>query len=117
MRHKFQQGKKRLGRDLNPKSQQDNEKTNNFLAEFKKTLRLFFCLKRKRNKKKEKKGEKRKEKEERKENEKKEKRGKPCMEGKEKKKEKGKGLQFPMFRRLEVASLRIKVGILDKSYE
>ena len=29
-RHKFQQGKKRLGRDLNPMSLQDNKMINNF---------------------------------------------------------------------------------------
>ena len=38
------------------------------------------------------------------------------MEGKKKKK-KGKGLRFSVFRRSEVVSLRIKVGLLDKSYE
>ena len=35
----------------------------------------------------------------------------PCVE------EKIKGLQFPVFRRLEVISPRIKVGLLDESYE
>ena len=35
-RHKFQQGKKRLGRDLNPMSRQENEKTNNFKSQHEK---------------------------------------------------------------------------------
>ena len=38
-------------------------------------------------------------------------------ERKEKKKEKRKGFRFSMFRRSEVVSSRIKVGLLDKSYE
>ena len=33
LRHKFHQGKKRLGRDLNPMLRQDNEKTNNFKSQ------------------------------------------------------------------------------------
>ena len=37
------------------------------------------------------------------------------MEGKEKKKR--KGLQFPIFRQSKVVSPRIKVGLLDESYE
>ena len=32
-RHKLQQGKKQLGRDLNPISRQENEKTNNFKSQ------------------------------------------------------------------------------------
>ena len=36
LRHKLQQGKKRLGGDLNPISRQDNEKTNNFKSQHEK---------------------------------------------------------------------------------
>ena len=62
------------------------------------------------------KGEKRKENEERKENEgKKERGGKTVRGGKEK--IKGKGFIFPVFRRSKVVSPRIKVGLLNESYE
>ena len=36
LRHRFQQGTKRLGRDLNPMSRQDNEKINNFKSQHEK---------------------------------------------------------------------------------
>ena len=36
----------------------------------------------------------------------------PCVE-----EEKKKGFRFPMFQQSEVASPRIKVGLLDESYE
>ena len=38
--------------------------------------------------------------------------GNPCVE-----KGKKKGLRFPVFQRSEVVSPRIKVGLLDESYE
>ena len=59
---------------------------------------------------------KRKEKEERKEMEEKKWERRKAVRGREKKK-KRKGLRFSVFRRLEVVSSRIKVGLLDESYE
>ena len=54
-----------------------------------------------------------KEKEERKENEEKKKGEEENCAWRRKK----NGLRFPVFRRSEVVSQRIKVGLLDKSYE
>ena len=68
----------------------------------------------KRNEKKKKKGKEKKEKK-RKENEENQKRcGRPVRDRKKKEK---KRLQFSVFRRSEVDSLRTKVCLLDKSYE
>ena len=36
LRHRFQQGKKRLGHNPNPMSRQDNDKTNNFKSQHEK---------------------------------------------------------------------------------
>ena len=64
---------------------------------------------------KEKKGEKKKRKEERKERRGKKKKEKSVCRGE--RGNKGKGLRFSVFRRSEVVSPRIKVGLLNESYE